>query len=261
MKKKLMIFAVIITLLIAGTLFLKKENIKNSITNNTKKILKSSSPEVINTENENDNWELGLVFYDSSVDNGKTALTEINWDASDGGYGQGETRIIIVQINYKNINALKTYDVGELEISIPNLIYNTSSAYNHDTAYWKSSVIIGANDSTHSGYDWNLTGPSYIPTSQNIYKFTNAFSIEEKANFEGSIQIQYTIQVPGENVAYSNPEQYEDECTHSLNRTLKAEVKDICESNEIVMNYRRTYIHPWKERTYTVTKNASKISS
>ena len=87
MKKKLMIFAVIITLLIAGTLFLKKENIKNSITNNTKKILKSSSPEVINTENENDNWELGLVFYDSSVDNGKTALTEINWDASDGGYG------------------------------------------------------------------------------------------------------------------------------------------------------------------------------
>ena len=70
---------------------------------------------------------------------------------------------------------MKTYDVGELEISIPNLIYNTSSAYNHDSAYWKSSVIIGANDSTHSGYDWNLTGPSYIPTSQNIYKFC-AFS-------------------------------------------------------------------------------------
>ena len=33
MKKKLMILAVIITLLIAGTLFLKKENIKNSIEN------------------------------------------------------------------------------------------------------------------------------------------------------------------------------------------------------------------------------------
>ena len=103
MKKKLMIFAVIITLLIAGTLFLKKENIKNSITNNTKKVLKSSSPEVINTENENDNWELGLVFYDSSVDNGKTALTEINWDASDGGYGQGETR---------TISFVFTYDLG-----------------------------------------------------------------------------------------------------------------------------------------------------
>ena len=36
-----------------------------------------------------DNWELGLVFYDSTVDNGKTPLTEIDWDASDGGYGQG----------------------------------------------------------------------------------------------------------------------------------------------------------------------------
>ena len=28
-----------------------------------------------------DNWELGIVFYDSSVNNGNTPLTEINWDA------------------------------------------------------------------------------------------------------------------------------------------------------------------------------------
>ena len=41
-----------------------------------------------------DNWELGLVFYDSTVNNGNTPLTEINWDASDGSYGIGETRII-----------------------------------------------------------------------------------------------------------------------------------------------------------------------
>ena len=29
-----------------------------------------------------DNWELGVVFYDSTVDGGTTPLTEIDWDAS-----------------------------------------------------------------------------------------------------------------------------------------------------------------------------------
>lgn len=56
-----------------------------------------------NTEDEEepstDNWELGLVFYDSTVDNGKTPLTSIDWDASDGGYGEGTPRVITVQIN------------------------------------------------------------------------------------------------------------------------------------------------------------------
>ena len=45
-------------------------------------------------EPENDNWELGLIFYDSSVDNGKTPLTEIDWDASDGSYKEGTPRVI-----------------------------------------------------------------------------------------------------------------------------------------------------------------------
>ena len=49
-----------------------------------------------------DNWELGVVFYDSTVDNGKTPLTEINWDASDNSYSYGTQRVITVQINYKN---------------------------------------------------------------------------------------------------------------------------------------------------------------
>ena len=43
-----------------------------------------------------DNWELGLVFYDSTVDNGKTPLTSIDWDASDGSYKEGTPRVITV---------------------------------------------------------------------------------------------------------------------------------------------------------------------
>lgn len=34
----------------------------------------------------NDNWELGLVFYDSEINNGQTALESIDWDATDDNY-------------------------------------------------------------------------------------------------------------------------------------------------------------------------------
>ena len=125
-----------------------------------------------------DNWELSTVFYDSTVDNGKTPLTEINWDASDGSYKEGTPRVITVQINYKNNSAVTTYQPGDLRITIPNLVYGTNSA---DSAQWTTSTEVGANDSTHTGYDWTTKA------STANYIFTNAHTIEEKANFEGSI--------------------------------------------------------------------------
>ena len=64
-----------------------------------------------------ENWSMDIVFYDSTVDSGKTPLTEINWNATkpDFGYGYGDTRVITVQLNYKNTNAVKTYQPGELK--------------------------------------------------------------------------------------------------------------------------------------------------
>lgn len=90
-----------------------------------------------------DNWELSTVFYDSTVDNGKTPLTSIDWDASDGDYKEGTPRVITVQINYKNTNAVTTYQPGDLEISIPNLCYSNSNI--SGTAYdaqWSISIIV-----------------------------------------------------------------------------------------------------------------------
>lgn len=210
-------------------------------------------------EPENDNWKLGLVFYDSTVNNGKTPLKEINWDASDGGYGTGEARVITVQINYKNTNAVTTYQPGELEISIPSLIYRKWAIY--DDAYnaqIKTSVLIGANDSSHTGYDWNFNSK----TDDDIYKFTNFNLIEEKSNFEGSIQIEYTLTPMSEQDSSSNlfVEKYENECVHNYNKILKASLNTI-ESNEINFNYTRTYNHPWKREEYNVTKTANKIES
>ena len=165
---------------------------------------------------ETDNWELGLVFYDSTVNDGKTPLTEINWDASDGGYGYGESRVITVQINYRNTNAITTYQPDELAITIPNLVYNASSNIGN-SPYWDVTIVVGANDSNHSRYNWNFKTGVSPTTLQKTFTFTNANIIEEKSNFEGSIQIVYTI-----TPAKETPENYLDECIHSYLKTLQA---------------------------------------
>lgn len=236
-----------------------------------------------------DNWELGIVFYDSTVDNGKTPLTEINWDASNGGYGEGTPRIITVQINYKNTSAVTTYQPGELVISIPNLIYSNSNSSNSTyKTQWDASAIVGANNPTHTGYDWNFVSTyssSNSPTrNQSVYKFTNANTIEEKSNFEGSIQIQYTItpaQEHYDNVLNprwedSSFEGYIDECTHTYSKNLTANLsynktslidgietseKVTINSNTLSFNYTRTYYHPWTKIQLNLTKSASKISA
>ena len=130
-----------------------------------------------------DNWNLDVVFYDSTVDNGKTPLTEINWDGSNGSYTAGTARVITVQINYKNTNAVTTYQPGELEIGIPNLIYSNGEGTSAD-AMWSASAIVGANDSTHTGFDWNFASGNSPDRSQEYYYFSNANIIEANSNFE-----------------------------------------------------------------------------
>ena len=257
----------------------------NDIDSSEEKLNNEISLQNDNTEDDEetstDNWELGLVFYDSTVDNGKTPLTEINWDASDGGAGMGEPRVITVQINYKNTNAVTTYDPGKLKIKIPNLVYGFQTSYKDRGAMLSWSAIVGANDNTHTGYDWNFTGIQYnTGTSDTIYSwlntsvkdiiFTNANTIEEKSDFEGSIQIVYTLTpwlevgrypVTGSSYSTYKPERYEDECTHSLNMDLQAEIEGIAKSNKVVFDYIRTYVHPWEKPPASITKSAGKISS
>ncbi len=199
LKKPSIIIAIITTIiLILALVFIPKTSMFSSLIEQLN--LKEGTEEEVSL----DNWEISTVFYDSTVDEGKTPLTEINWDASDGSYKTGETRVITVQINYKNTNAVTTYQPGELEIGIPNLIYknstNQNSAYN---ASLGASVLVGANDKSHTGYDWNFVGET-PDTSQEYYYFTNKNAIEKNSNFEGSIQIQYTITPQTNTVTYLN---------------------------------------------------------
>jgi hypothetical protein len=145
-----------------------------------------------------ENWNMDIVFYDSTVDNGKTPLTEIDWDATIDTHSQGQPRVITVQLNYKNTNAVTTYQPGELKINLKRLMATTKTDFswgryldennNNFFSYFNVTTVVGANDATHTGYKWDL-----INTNTNNWIFSNAEIIEEKANFEGSIQVQYTI--------------------------------------------------------------------
>lgn len=169
-----------------------------------------------------DNWKIDLVFYDSTVDNGKTPLPEIVWDATDDGFEDGEERVITVQINYKNDSTETTYEPGELELVIPNLIYYDK--YKSGTArdaQWETSVIVGANDKTHTNYDWNFITAEEPSEKQQYFTFNNAKKIEAKANLEGCIQIVYTIMPTDE-----RPESPLDSCLHTYNINLQAILKN-----------------------------------
>ena len=264
LKKPSIIIAIITTIiLILALVFIPKTSMFSSLIEQLK--LKEGTEEEVSL----DNWEISTVFYDSTVDEGKTPLTEITWDASDGGYGTGETRIITVQINYKNTNAVTTYQPGELEISIPNLVYNTN---NNSNAQLESTIIVGANDSTHTGYDWTFVSNISYSGEPSIYHehflFKNEISIEEKTNFEGSIQIVYSITPKSE----TSIEQYESSCNHNHTKKIQATLyskeninnnntENSIQSNELSFTYHREYIHPWQKRTVTITKKANKLNS
>ena len=265
LKKPSIIIAIITTIiLILALVFIPKTSMFSSLIEQLN--LKEGTEEEVSL----DNWEISTVFYDSTVDEGKTPLTEINWDASDGSYKTGETRIITVQINYKNTNAVTTYQPGELEISIPNLIYCHEEYIDGEYidvytggyfAHWDATVVVGANDSTHTGYDWDLKNASKPSSSLEKLTFTNTNLIEEKTNFEGSIQIVYTITPTYEGHELKHSFEYEDECTHTLLMNITAILNQNLKSNQITMDYKRVYTHPWQLAEYTIEKKASKISS
>ena len=217
-----------------------------------------------NTENDIvlDNWELSTVFYDSDVENGKKPLDEINWVITDGEFDDDFYKVITVQINYKNNNAVTTYEPGELKISIPNLAY-----YNWDEEKNTIDNLYGSNlygslrvSANHSGqtniYEWDLVY-GYSPNSSiKVLEFTNANVIEAGTNFEGSIQIEYTLESHRE-----TPEGLNDFCIHTYNKNLKANINEKIYGNDLIFNYSRTYTHKWTRGEFVLEKTAEQLKN
>lgn len=313
MKKKVIRRVSIISLILFGLILVV-------ISLNYKKVIRKENTEKINGLEESeieekikdDNWEISTVFYDSAVDDGKTPLTEINWDASDGGYGTGDERKITVQINYKNTGTKYSYAPGEVTINIPNLIYNQSkymmfynkvevSANVSEGEYYTTAATVTNFSESRitgivsavSGMDWDFsctyqynqytkkytyTNPNQKEISDKInkYKFTNAMQLDQNTNFEGTIQIVYTLNSIRELYQYHLPsyssynsdivphrEEFEDECEHETSNLIQATIgnSDVVKGNEMKFSYYRKYMHSWEKRTFNVEEKADKIIS
>ncbi len=281
--KKINIKTIIIFLMLLLPIIVLITTTTKNFISNSNKIEKQADDAI-----ELDNWEISTVFYDSTVDNGLTPLTEINWDATDDGYKQGSTRIITVQINYKNTNSITTYQPGELEIKIPNLFFGAGSnnKWTFDDIYsneegrnsqlFVTSLNVGANDYSHTGYDWTFAKHSYklyeersngeISNSSITYSdpsvevpffyFKNANKIDERSNFEGNIKIVYEVYPKAE-----TPERGENDCTHTLNKSIYVTLANQIESEHIEFNYSRIYNHPYIKVTADLTKYISNVTT
>ena len=175
-----------------------------------------------------DNWELGIVFYDTTIGNGKTPLTEYNWNATN----KDEIRDIIIQINYKNDNVVTTYSPGELKIKIPRL----QSYNNYFELFEITADYAHATEKTRNWtYDYN---------NEYIVLYNNQ-TITEKTNFEGSIQIDFR----------PSPQQITNNLNQEFIATLETNNLTLTTSNKITFNFTST------ERNHTLTKTPSAITA
>ena len=93
------------------------------------------------TRDAGNNWSLDIVFFDSEVDNGHTALTAVDWNATTDHVNVLPARTIKVQITYRNTNSEKAYAPGELTLTIPNMMAGQGNSGN-TSAYTSNSSQI-----------------------------------------------------------------------------------------------------------------------
>ena len=210
-----------------------------------------------------DGWNVDLLVYDNDIDNGKTAVPKTEWEISDGRYDKTYNKVITMQINYKNSNCVRDYEIGDVSIIIPKLTCSSTVL--------RTNVTIGANDSTHTGYEWNVR-----EGGNNTYVITNAIKFYQNTNFEGNIQIIYTLTSNPEVTSSTAStvttagivEAFDNYCIHSLNQDFQAKIyysnnleQYIMETNNYTFKYERKYEHIWKKVTPSFSNTPSKIST
>ena len=206
-----------------------------------------------------DGWELSLKLYDKDVNNGRNPVDTIDWDATqelsgtpERNHGNDATKAINMQINYHNEIAPVDYEPGDLTFIVPNIAYNmkSSTGPTYDQIY--ASILVGANDSTHAGYDWDFVGydndmsQTYTSPSTSVafFKFTNANKIEAGTNFEGSIQIAYSFTSYGESA-----ETFIDECFHSFEKSFNSHMMTSETFDSLVSGFKTKYDEILNEET------------
>lgn len=196
------------------------------------------------TPSETDNWSLDLVFYDSTVDGGKTPLKSIDWVA--GNSDRLTKRLITLQINYKNNCTLRDYNPGDVKLKIPRLFFRSINSKDPDSeTLLVVDYSIGANNGGTTGYDWS------VESNSNSFTFKNDVTFDKNSNFEGSIQIVYSLKPYWCNCKEDG--NYVEYCEHGKSKDLVCSLSTSSlslNSNQVHFKYYSKYTHVWNKVTY-----------
>ena len=198
-----------------------------------------------------DDWNLELLFFDNTINNGKDPIVDEKWLIGESSKIDTYSRIITMQINYKNENIDRAYEPGELQIVVPNPLNNVKISNQNISV----TTTVGANGASYNSYAWDYNYTTYKTSD---FVFTNHDTLEVNANIEGSIQVVYTVNSNKESYA----EEFDDSCTHMIDESgLKAVMNGVAESNVASFEYSRTYNHPWTKSNYNINTSVYKIQS
>jgi hypothetical protein len=170
------------------------------------------------------------------VTNGNTQYpTQYEWNAVQ----EDEMKNLIYQINYKNNDPNKSYNAGDLELKVPNLLYELEGATStYFNKYFHNLDISADNiNSSVKEHEWSY---HYSNDSKYII-FTNNNKIELYSNFEGSLQISYSF------IAVDVYKEVNKNIVTTLNNSLTSNELNIkCTTNK---------------KTYTLSASNGKIQS
>ena len=133
-------------------------------------------------------WNLSLLMYDTGVENGRVAVNNDEWNATNS----SEKRVVTVQVNLSNAALAKDYEPGELVISVDSL--GKINPTNEEMTSIKAPTTISAdlNTKVDKEYDWSYR----FDSASQKFIFTNNNLIEFGSTFESTIQMAFEFYAP-----------------------------------------------------------------
>ena len=178
------------------------------------------------------NANLSLLLYDSTLNDGRTPITELTWDATD----TNDYRVLTLQVNVSLGEIEETINPGELSIEVDSL--GQIAPMNDERTSFYNSITISADSSSSNPkkYDWSYTYNSTLGK----YILKNNYTIEAGSTFESTVQLACRF----------SPNNVENNKTTELNAILNDTIESI---NKIKINYTSN------EKPFTTVTTISKI--
>ncbi len=221
-----------------------------------------------------DIWNLEIGYYDSTVNNGNTFLTDSTWHRAAEDRNIQERRRITFQINYSADSIDRDYNTNQLVIKLPLPL--PLANYASETGYWNTIMTndlgttysrnvyavnseIAASTNYSTDFDWRYICEKAVigQPHPNCYFYNNK-PIQQGTSFRGSIQIVYDV--------YTQPSAmaallFQTEFQETNGFDVTATLNDTVESNHAKLTYIQDAAVSYTKEKYSLGIISSKLDS